>query len=46
LRAGAAALGVGADLVDLAALRRGDAAAVTERTRQYLAAVTRASRGA
>jgi 2-dehydro-3-deoxyphosphogluconate aldolase/(4S)-4-hydroxy-2-oxoglutarate aldolase len=39
LRAGAAALGVGADLVDLEALRRGEGAVVTERTRQFLALV-------
>ncbi len=39
IAAGAFALGVGADLVDLAALRSGDAAAVTEKARQYVAAV-------
>ncbi len=39
LKAGASALGVGADLVDLAALRRGEASVVTERTRQFLALV-------
>jgi 2-dehydro-3-deoxyphosphogluconate aldolase/(4S)-4-hydroxy-2-oxoglutarate aldolase len=42
IKAGAAALGVGADLVDLAALRRGDAALVTERARQFLALVKEA----
>lgn len=42
IRAGAAALGVGADLVDLAALRRGDAATVTDRARQFLALVREA----
>jgi len=44
IAAGAFALGVGADLVDLAALRRGEAAAITEKARQYVAAVT-AARG-
>ena len=44
IAAGAFALGVGADLVDLAALRRGDAAAITEKARQYVAAVA-AARG-
>jgi 2-dehydro-3-deoxyphosphogluconate aldolase/(4S)-4-hydroxy-2-oxoglutarate aldolase len=43
--AGAFALGVGADLVDLAALRRGEANAITEKARQYVAAVN-AARGA
>jgi 2-dehydro-3-deoxyphosphogluconate aldolase/(4S)-4-hydroxy-2-oxoglutarate aldolase len=42
LVAGAFALGVGADLVDLAALRRGDAAALTAKARQYVAAVAAA----
>jgi 2-dehydro-3-deoxyphosphogluconate aldolase/(4S)-4-hydroxy-2-oxoglutarate aldolase len=44
--AGAFALGVGADLVDLAALRKGDAASITEKARQYVDAVAaaRASR--
>ena len=42
LQAGAIALGIGADLVDLAALRRGDAAAVTEKAKQYVAAVAAA----
>lgn len=36
IKAGAAALGVGADLVDLAALRRGEAELITERARQFL----------
>src|SRR6185436_9748868 len=40
IAAGAFALGVGADLVDLAALRRGDAASITEKTRQYLSVVS------
>jgi len=42
LAAGAFALGVGADLVDLAALRRGEAAAITDKARQYVAAVAAA----
>jgi 2-dehydro-3-deoxyphosphogluconate aldolase/(4S)-4-hydroxy-2-oxoglutarate aldolase len=42
IRAGAMALGVGADLVDLAAVRRGDTAAITEKARQYVAAVAQA----
>jgi 2-dehydro-3-deoxyphosphogluconate aldolase/(4S)-4-hydroxy-2-oxoglutarate aldolase len=42
IAAGAFALGVGADLVDLAALRKGDFAAVTEKARQYVAAVAAA----
>lgn len=42
IRAGALALGVGADLVDLAALRRGEADAITEKARQYVAAVAAA----
>lgn len=42
LQAGAIALGIGADLVDLAALRRGEAAAVTDKARQYVAAVAAA----
>lgn len=42
ISAGAFALGVGADLVDLTALRRGDAAAITDKARQYVAAVASA----
>ena len=42
IAAGAFALGVGADLVDLAALRRGEAAAITEKARQYVTAVAAA----
>jgi 2-dehydro-3-deoxyphosphogluconate aldolase/(4S)-4-hydroxy-2-oxoglutarate aldolase len=45
IAAGAFALGVGADLVDLVALRRGEAGAITEKARQYVAAVA-AARGA
>ena len=40
--AGALALGVGADLVDVAALRRGDAAAITRKAKEYVAAVAAA----
>jgi 2-dehydro-3-deoxyphosphogluconate aldolase/(4S)-4-hydroxy-2-oxoglutarate aldolase len=42
IKAGAAALGVGADLVDLQALRRGEAELITERARQFLALVREA----
>lgn len=42
IRAGASALGVGADLVDLQALRRGDAELVTERARKFLSLVAEA----
>lgn len=42
IKAGAEALGVGADLVDLAALRRGEAAVLTERARQFLQLVREA----
>jgi 2-dehydro-3-deoxyphosphogluconate aldolase/(4S)-4-hydroxy-2-oxoglutarate aldolase len=42
IRAGATALGVGADLVDLAAVRRGDSAAVTGRAREYVRLVQEA----
>jgi len=45
IAAGAFALGVGADLVDLAALRKGDAASITAKAREYVAAVA-AARGA
>jgi 2-dehydro-3-deoxyphosphogluconate aldolase/(4S)-4-hydroxy-2-oxoglutarate aldolase len=45
IKAGAAALGVGADLVDLAALRRGEAELITERARQFLALVKDARSG-
>jgi 2-dehydro-3-deoxyphosphogluconate aldolase/(4S)-4-hydroxy-2-oxoglutarate aldolase len=43
IRAGASALGVGADLVDLHALRRGDENEITERARQF-AEIVRAAR--
>ncbi len=42
LRAGASAVGAGSDLVDLARMRAGDAAAVTARARAYAEAVARA----
>jgi len=42
IRAGASALGIGADLVDLQALRRGDAELVTERARKFLSLVAEA----
>jgi 2-dehydro-3-deoxyphosphogluconate aldolase / (4S)-4-hydroxy-2-oxoglutarate aldolase len=44
IAAGAIALGIGADLVDVAALRRGEPHVITEKARQYVAAV-RAARG-
>jgi len=45
IRAGAAALGVGSDLVDLNAIREGQAAQITERARQFLE-IIREARGA
>jgi len=39
IAAGALAVGVGADLVDLAAVRSGDAASITAKAREYVAAV-------
>src|SRR5437763_6753733 len=42
IAAGAFALGVGADLLDLAALRRGEGAAITAKAREYVAAVAAA----
>ena len=42
IAAGALALGVGADLVDVAALRRGEAAAITRKAKEYVAAVASA----
>ena len=42
IRAGAAALGVGTDLVDLKALREGQAALITERAKQFLQIVREA----
>jgi 2-dehydro-3-deoxyphosphogluconate aldolase/(4S)-4-hydroxy-2-oxoglutarate aldolase len=46
IRAGAAALGVGADLVDLAALRRGEPEVLTARARDFVEAVQGARAGA
>lgn len=45
IKAGAAALGVGADLVDLAALRRGEPGLITERAREFLGIVKTARAG-
>jgi 2-dehydro-3-deoxyphosphogluconate aldolase / (4S)-4-hydroxy-2-oxoglutarate aldolase len=42
LEAGAAALGVGGDLVDLQALRSGNTAVITERARRYLEVLKKA----
>lgn len=42
IQAGAMAAGVGADLVDLAAIRRGNADSITAKARQYVAAVASA----
>lgn len=42
IRAGAEAIGVGADLVDLAAIRRGEATAINQSARNYLEIVARA----
>ena len=39
IAAGAFAVGVGADLVDLTALRKGESALITEKAKQYVAAV-------
>src|SRR6185436_11665664 len=44
IAAGAAAVGAGADLVDIERLRRGDHAALTENARKYVAAVQHARR--
>lgn len=44
IKAGASALGVGTDLVDIKAIRAGDAHVVTERARQFLA-IVREARG-
>jgi 2-dehydro-3-deoxyphosphogluconate aldolase/(4S)-4-hydroxy-2-oxoglutarate aldolase len=46
IKAGALALGVGADLVDNAAVREGRAAAVTEKAREYVRIVREARQGA
>lgn len=42
IRAGAAALGVGADLVDIKAIREGQAALITERAKQFIEIVREA----
>ena len=42
IRAGALAVGVGADLVDIAAVRRGDTASITAKAQKYVAAVVAA----
>jgi len=42
IRAGAAALGVGVDLVDIKAIREGQAALITERARQFIEIVREA----
>ena len=42
IRAGAAALGVGADLVDIKAIREGQAAVITERAKQFIEIVREA----
>lgn len=46
IKAGANALGVGTDLVDVKAIRAGDAAVVTERAKQFLEIVREARAGA
>lgn len=46
IKAGASALGVGSDLVDLKALGQGQAALITERARQFVEAVREARRAA
>ena len=45
IKAGSAALGLGADLVDLKALREGQAASVTERARKLVGIVQAARQG-
>lgn len=45
VKAGASALGVGADLVDLKALKAGQAELITERARQYVEIVKEARQG-
>jgi 2-dehydro-3-deoxyphosphogluconate aldolase/(4S)-4-hydroxy-2-oxoglutarate aldolase len=45
IKAGAMALGVGADLVDMKALREGNAELITQRARQFIEIVTEARRG-
>ena len=45
IAAGACAVGAGADLVDIARIRRGDHAGLTENARSYVAAVRQARKG-
>jgi 2-dehydro-3-deoxyphosphogluconate aldolase/(4S)-4-hydroxy-2-oxoglutarate aldolase len=45
IKAGASALGVGADLVDLKAVREGRAGELTERARQFVEIVRQARQG-
>src|SRR6201988_3173464 len=45
IRAGAAELGVGADLVDIKAIREGQSAVITERAKQFLQIVREAREG-
>ena len=42
IKAGSSALGVGADLVDVAAIRAGDAKSVTEKAKEFLSIVNEA----
>jgi 2-keto-3-deoxy-6-phosphogluconate aldolase len=42
IKAGSIAVAAGADLVDVARIRAGDPGAVTEKARQYVAAVAQA----
>ena len=44
IKAGAAALGVGADLVDIKAIREGQASLITERAKQFIEIVREAQR--
>jgi 2-dehydro-3-deoxyphosphogluconate aldolase/(4S)-4-hydroxy-2-oxoglutarate aldolase len=46
IKAGASALGVGADLVDIKAIREGQAGVITERARQFVDIVKAARQGA
>ena len=45
IRAGAAALGVGADLVDIKAIRDGQSSLITERAKQFVEIVRQAREG-
>ena len=46
IRAGAAAVGVGADLVDVKAIREGQASLITERAKQFVEIVRQARKEA